>query len=121
MTQSTRLGLFLVWLAIVTLGCLDMAFSRPSLLAQIVLPMAWLPFAWGDFRKELPRPVSYKVMVVVGLFLLLIAWGALSGFNQASDAWVKEHPQARMLLAGNLWLAWLILGSRRFLAKRFLV
>ncbi|MGA8278631.1 MAG: hypothetical protein WB784_10610 [Rhodanobacteraceae bacterium] len=87
----------------------------------IVLPMAWLPF-WskGQFTRVVPRPTLWLSLSVVALLFALIAWGALSGFNQTSNAWFKEHPEVRFYFAAILWLAWLISGCKGLVAKRFL-
>lgn len=122
MTPTTRVSLFIVWLAVVTLGCLDMAYSSPAVFGSIVLPIACLPFLpRAQFTRGAPRAVGWMSLAVVAGLLVFIIWGATSGFNQASNAWFEQHPVVRVCAAAILWLTWLTLGYKRFAANRFLV
>ena len=121
MDQSTRTILFIVWLVVVTLACFDSAYSSPPMFGSIVLPIAWLPF-WSkqQYAQKLPKREMFIGLIIVAMFLVLVIYGALSGFNRASNEWYEHHSGVRVYFALGVWFVWLVLGFRAFRADRFL-
>jgi len=121
MTQTTRAVLFVIWLLVVTLACLDSAYSSPSFFGSLILPIAWLPLMpRGQFTKRVPARDMWVGLTTVAVLFALIAWSVLSGFNRSSNEWFEEHAAVRELFALFIWLLALVTGWRAFRSGRFL-
>ena len=120
MSEVTRAALFVLWLVVVSIACLDYAMPPRSVFGSMVLPLVFLPFiSRRQFVDPIPRRDLWVVVAILTAFIVLIAWGILSGSNKASAEWFG-HSELPAVFASVLWLSLMTLGISRFHAKRFL-
>ena len=120
MNECARLLLFVLWLVVVSLACLDFAISEQSVFGRMVLPMAFLPFiSRRQFVEPIPRGELWIILVILAVFIACIGWGIVSGFDKITGNWF-ENSALSVACASGFWLLLICAGISSFRARRFL-
>jgi hypothetical protein len=112
--------LFAGWVIVVSIACIDTAYSWPPIFGSIVLPvalMAWQPK--GEFTRAISGKDRWLALCTIFVLLGLLLYGALSGSTKASNDWWHERPQLRVYASACTWLLFMYSGYRAFRAKHF--
>ena len=114
MDTQRHVFIFLVYLAIVTAACIDVALDPHPWLCWPGLAVASLMYQSKEqFTARLSPKGTIVVLIFIPLFVGFMMWGAISGANTASNEWFA-HTQFRPVFALVFWLLYMYGGYGEF-------
>jgi len=118
--SDNRVLIFIGWAFVVSLACLDTAYSWPPIFGSIAIPAAFLVFRpKGELTRAVPRKEMWVGLSVSALVVGYLLYSGFSGATKVSNDWWHERPELRVYVSACTWLLLMLVGYRAFRAKYY--